>query len=276
MKILIPTDFSKFSRVAVFYAAKLAKKLDAEIILLNVVFIGGPGRSQTMIKTQEIIDYIKENSQRNFKKLLNEIRKEVGTKVKITSETIEGYPVEDVVEKFAVENKIDMIIIGTKGASGLKKVLIGSNAAAVISNSKIPVITVPEHARYNNIKHIVYASDMLALKREIKTLIAFAQLFNAAIHMVHIVSIDSKKNFDSKKIQKDLISKYGYRQIHFHISESDDVIEAIDDFLADSKADLLAMFTHKPTFFEKLFDTSITRKMAFHSWIPLLAIKKMV
>lgn len=274
MKILLPTDFSKLSKVAVLYAAKLAKKLNAEIVLIHAVFINSPPRAQAALKTNQILDAMIDNAKQDFVYLTNEVKQEAGNKIGISYKIVKGYPVEDVIETFAHNNDIDLIIMGTKGASGLIKVLIGSNATAVIGNSNIPVIAVPEHARFNNIKHIVYASDMLALNKEVKTLIQFAQLFDSFIHILHIVSSNSKKKIDKIKIQNDLISKYNYPHISVHVSLNDDIVEAIDEYIADVKADLIAMFTHKPTFFEKLFGKSVTREMAFHSWIPLLAIKK--
>lgn len=274
MKILLPTDFSKLSKVAVLYAAKLAKKLNAEIVLIHAVFINSPPRAQAALKTNQILDAMIDNAKQDFVYLTNEVKQEAGNKIGISYKIVKGYPVEDVIETFAHNNDIDLIIMGIKGASGLIKVLIGSNATAVIGNSNIPVIAVPEHARFNNIKHIVYASDMLALNKEVKTLIQFAQLFDSFIHILHIVSSNSKKKIDKIKIQNDLISKYNYPHISVHVSLNDDIVEAIDEYIADVKADLIAMFTHKPTFFEKLFGKSVTREMAFHSWIPLLAIKK--
>lgn len=274
MKILLPTDFSKLSKVAVLYAAKLAKKLNAEIVLIHAVFINSPPRAQAALKTNQILDAMIDNAKQDFVYLTNEVKQEAGNKIGISYKIVKGYPVEDVIETFAHNNDIDLIIMGTKGASGLIKVLIGSNATAVIGNSNIPVIAVPEHARFNNIKHIVYASDMLALNKEVKTLIQFAQLFDSFIHILHIVSSNSKKKIDKIKIQNDFISKYNYPHISVHVSLNDDIVEAIDEYIADVKADLIAMFTHKPTFFEKLFGKSVTREMAFHSWIPLLAIKK--
>lgn len=276
MKILLPTDFSKLSKVAVLYAAKLTKKLNAEIILLHVVFIDAPPRAQAALKTNQILDAMIDNAKLDFEYLTNEVKQEAGNKIGISYKIVKGYPVEDVIETFAHNNDIDLIIMGTKGASGLIKVLIGSNATAVIGNSNIPVIAVPEHARFNNIKHVVYASDMLALNKEVKTLIQFAQLFDSFIHILHIVSSNSKKKIDKIKIQNDLISKYNYPHISVHVLLNDDIVEAIDEYIADVKADLVAMFTHKPTFFEKLFGKSVTREMAFHSWIPLLAIKKIL
>ncbi|MDO9186780.1 MAG: universal stress protein [Bacteroidia bacterium] len=274
MKILSPTDFSKLSNIAVRYAGKLAKKLNAELILLHVVYIDAPPRAQATLKTRQILDAMADNAKQDFTQLINEIKSEAGNKINVSHHIALGYPVEDVIKTFAQHNTIDLIIMGMKGSSGLKKMLIGSTAVAVMGSSRIPVITIPEHARFNAIKSIVYPSDMHAISLEVKNLIQFAKLFNASIHILHVVSTDSKKKIDRLKIKNKLISKYNYPRISFHISVNDQVTEAIDEYAADTKADLLAMFTHKPTFFEKLFGQSITREMAFHGWIPLLAIKK--
>lgn len=274
MKILLPTDFSKLSKVAVHYAAKLARKLNAEIILLNAVFIDAPPRAQSALKTSQILDAIVENVTLDFISLIKEIKQETGSRINMSYKIIKGYPVKDVVETFASHNDIDLIIMGTKGASGLKKVLLGSNAAAVISNSSIPVITVPEHARFKHIKHIVYPFDLLAVNKEVKMLIQFVRPLDPSIHLLHVASPDSKKKIDKIRMKSDLISKNKYPKFSVYISVNEDIEEAIDEYIADVKADMLVMFTHKPTLLEKFFGKSVTREMAFHSWVPLLSIKK--
>ena len=270
MKILIPTDFSKLSLVAVNYAVKMAKKLSAEIVLLNVIFISAPPRAMVAVKVKSIEDAMFDNAKQVSIQLINELKAEHKGKLNISYEIIKGYPVEEIVESYAIHNKVDLIIMGTKGASGLAKILIGSNAASVINNSDIPVIIVPAFARFNNIKHIVYATDVLNLNKELKMIVPFAQLFDATIHILHIGSSKSKMKINTKTI----IDNIKYSKITFHVSINDDISEGIEEYIADTKADILAMFTHDLTFFEKLFEKSVTRQMALHSRIPLLTIKK--
>lgn len=272
MKILIPTDFSKLSKVAVHYAVKMTKKLDAEITLLHVVHISAPPRAMVALKTKSIEDVMVDNAKQDSVLLIKELKAENKGKLNISYEIIKGYPVEDVVESYAIHNNIDLIIMGTKGATGLAQVLIGSNAASVINNSDIPVIAVPEFVRFNNLKHIVYATDILNLSKELKMIVPLAQLFDATIHILHIVSSESKKKINAEAIVAKLKNKYP--KITFHVSINDDIMEGIDEYNADIKADMLAMFTHDLTFFEKLFGKSVTRQMAFHTWLPLLTIKK--
>lgn len=272
MKILIPTDFSKLSKVAVNYAAKIAMELDAELVLLNVLFLDAPPRASMSLKSVE--DVLKGNAEIDSVQLINELKEQHKGNLNITHKIILGNPVEDIVENYAVHNGIDLIIMGTKGATGLEKYIIGSNAAGVISNSSIPVITVPEHASFNGLKHIVYATDMWDLNIEAKALVPLAQLFNSTIHIVHIIEPNSKKNIEIKTITTDLISELNYTKIKFKVVINDDIINGIDEYIADIKADLLAMFTRELTFFEKLFGKSVTRQMAFHSWIPMISFKK--
>ncbi|MFO0479045.1 MAG: universal stress protein [Bacteroidota bacterium] len=272
MKILIPTDFSKLSKVAVNYAAKMAMEFDAELVLLNVVFLDAPPRASMSLKSVE--EVMRNNAEIDSVQLISELKVQYKGRLNITHKIIMGNLVEDIVENYAVHNSIDLIIMGTKGATGLEKYIIGSNAAGVVSNSSIPVITVPEHARFNGLKHIVYATDMWDLNIEAKALVPLAQLFNSTIHIVHIIEPNSKKNIEIKTITTDLISELNYTKIKFKVVINDDIINGIDEYIADIKADMLAMFTRELTFFEKLFGKSVTRQMAFHSWIPMISFKK--
>jgi nucleotide-binding universal stress UspA family protein len=263
MKILIPTDFSKLSKVAITYGVKIAKKLNAEIILLYVDWANA---------ARSMNDDIDAGIELQFLKLLDEIKKTNSGKLKISYKSVKSYPINEVIEHFAKQNKVNLIVMGTKGATGLNKILLGSNAAAVVSNSSIPVITVPEFARFKNIKHIVYASNIRKINSEMKTLIPFAKLFDATIHILHVIS--AEKKIEQKQIIKDLIKKFNYSKITFHISICDDIVESIDDYVADTRADIIAMFTHNVTFIEKFTGKSVTRQMAFHSKTPLLSFKR--
>ncbi len=273
MKILVPTDFSKMSNTASNYAARMANKLDAEVVLIHVVFINSPPRAQADLNVKEIEDKMEDNAKQDCIQLANELQSESGAP-KVSYKIIRGFPVEDVIENYAVHNGIDLIVMGTKGASGLTKVLIGSNAAAVVSSSSIPVIVVPEHARFNGIGKIVYASDTDNTETELNTLIAFAEHFGAAIHVVHVLPPASEQKIDVIKMEADLKEKFKNPSISIQVVLNDDILYGINEYVADEKADMIAMFTRKHSFFEKLFGKSITRQMAFHTWTPMLSIQK--
>jgi nucleotide-binding universal stress UspA family protein len=272
MTILTPTDFSKLSKVAVLYSARIAKKLKADIILLAVIDMNS--YTTTSMRWTKLEDEMISIAQEEADRFIKEIKEEIKGNVKITYRYVTGYPVEERIEEFVKQNGIDMIVMGTRGASGLKKVVMGSNATAVIDNSSVPVIAVPGQTAFKAIKEIVYASDMVNLSEEIKTIAMFASLFNANIHVLHVLPRDSAKKIDGKKTVSSLVKQTKYPNIFFHVSKSDHIAEGVDAFVAHQKADLLTMFTHKLDFYEKLFGRSVTRHLAFHVHVPLLTFNK--
>jgi len=272
MTILVPTDFSKLSKVAVLYAARIAKKLKANVIVLAVITMNTS--AATSIKWKKLQDEMIKMAKQDADRLLEEVRSQIKGKLEITYQYINGYPVEARIETYAVENSVDLIVMGTKGASGLKKVIMGSNTASVISNSSIPVIAVPGETEYKHIKKIVYASDMTNISKEIKSLARFATIFNASIRVLHIIPSNSTKKIAIKKTVADLVKQSKYSKISLKVFRSDHIADAVDLFVADQKADMLAMFTHKLVFYEKLFGKSITRQLSFHARVPLLTFNK--
>jgi nucleotide-binding universal stress UspA family protein len=268
--ILVPTDFSKPSKVAVLYAARLAQKINAEITLLAVININ--------TATDAILDWKKteqdlvDTAQQNAEQLIMEIKEEVELKIEYRS--IMGFPFEEMVEHTVINDGFDLIVMGTKGATGLKKVLIGSNAAAVVDNSSVPVLVIPPNTEWSTIKQIVYATDMDSINEEVKPIAVFASIFNAAITILHVLPEDSSKKIDGKSLAADLIKITNYKKISFHVSRNNSIADEVDTFVVDQKADMLAMVTHKLDFYEKLFGKSVTRQLAFHTRIPLLTYNR--
>lgn len=281
MKILVPCDFSKISNNAALYAAKFAKKVNAEIILFHVTYFAYSSNVLVEFKEHEIKDLRFSDASQECTLLTEEI-KSIVKGVKVSFKVVAGFPIASSIEAYAASNKVDLIVMGTKGARGLEKVLFGSNATDVINKSSIPVITVPKYARFKKLKHIVYASDTSVISEmhsRIQKLIALGQLFDATIDILHVLPQYRQNSRDNEEInlieiKNNLINEYKYKKISFHVCYNDDVIEAINDFSADRETDLLAMFTHDITFFEKVFNESVSREMAFHSLVPLLTIKK--
>lgn len=273
MTILIPTDFSKPAKVAVLYAVNLGKKLKAKIILLAVISVNTSSASS--LKWAKLTDEMIRAASEDAEQLLVEVNSQIKGKVDISYQYVNGYPVEDVVEEFALRNGVDLIVMGTKGATGLNKVLLGTNAVAVINNSSVPVIVVPGENELKTIKKIVYASDMTNVEEEIKTLAMFASIFNASIRILHVIPSNSVKKIAIKKTVATLIKEAKYSKISLHVASNDNISDAVDGFVTEQKADLLALFTHQLDFYEKLFGRSVTRQLAFHARVPMLTFNKL-
>lgn len=274
MKILVPTDFSKPASVAIRYAAEFAQHTGAELVLFHALSIEGPPHAMAAMKTNQILEAMEDGAKNDLIVKMHELRKMEGPPVNVSYKLVTGHPVQDMIGHYLQHHPVDLIVMGTKGASGMKKVLMGSNSAAVIGKIDVPVITVPEHARFKPVQHLVYASDLNDIGGEMETLIRFCRGFDASIHILHIHSTAAPVGLDREALKNELRTKYDYTKLTLDFRESENVEEAIEDFIADTHADMLAMFTHQPTFLERLFGKSVTRELAFHSMIPLLSFKK--
>lgn len=272
LKILILTDFSDLSKVAINYGLKMAGKLDAEFTILNVVRLDGVPKSH--LKLKQIERSLMSITEEEGEKLINELSKQSKIKGKIQFKAIKSHTVADTVRRFSESNKVNLIVMGSRGASKLKKVALGGTTVSVIDVCNAPVLAIPEKADYTNFKNVVYASDLKNVQKELDTIIPFARVFDSTVHMVHVVeAID--KNLDAKREEvKKMVDKADYSKIDLEVIIDDNIPEAIDKYIKNKKGDVLTTFTHELNLFEKIFARSITRKLAYQGNIPLLAFKR--
>lgn len=272
--ILVPTDFSKLSRVGLSHAIKLAKKIQARVIVITVVteVSGDPTERPDVKKYQASM---LSTAQSDGEKFLKEFKSEAA-KIDIAFKPVAGFPVVDVIEKFAVENKVDLIVMGSKGATGLKKIIMGSNASAVIDNSSVPVLVIPGEANTKAGGKLVYATDATDFQSEVKIVASFAQLLSASMEVVHVVPKGKPTDKDPSGVTtKKLKEIAAYPKMHLHVIRDKSVAAGLETFIKSQKEDfVLVTFTHKLSFNEKLFGKSVTQKLAFYNSVPLLAVNK--
>ena len=273
VNILVPTDLSELSKVAAQYAIKIANKMDGNITLLHVINIIQPTRATMRLRLkaleQELVDVAKED----LDAMVKEISKTLKTTQPVKTKIVKGASFNDTVKKEAKKLRTGLIIMGTRGASGLKKYVMGSNTASVIEISHVPVLAVPELGSFKNFRNVVYASDLTHLEKELKTLIPYLEKFDSIVHLIHVAQSLKTVSAVEKKIDA-AVQKSGYKNIIVRVMVNKNIDEAIDHYVEATKADLLTMFTHERSFYEKLFDRSITRKVAFQSKVPLLAFRQ--
>jgi nucleotide-binding universal stress UspA family protein len=145
-RILVPTDFSKFSQHALMYAAAFAEKFGAELYLLHVVqdlalFI--PDMVTVSPPLAPSVDQLTAAAGTAFDRLLKE---NPLPGITVHREVRQGTPFYEII-RYAREIDVDLIIMGTHGHSGLAHVLLGSVSEKVVRKAPCPVLTVrhPEH-----------------------------------------------------------------------------------------------------------------------------------
>lgn len=273
VNILVPTDFSNLSNVAVQYAIRIADNLGGNVTLLHIV-TPATSMKATVQKQMKLSEHtLTEVAMEKMESLLKEVSKSVRSVLPVKYKVVKGTSFHNTIRREAKRLHTGLIIMGTKGAGGLKKVVMGSNTTSVIEVSHVPVLAVPAKADFTGFRNIIYASDLKNLEKELKILVPYVERFGSVIHLLHILPNGREVEATEEKIEK-VLDKLKYKNIITLVLVDRNIESAIDQYIDVSKANLLAMFTHELSFYEKLFDRSYTRRMAFHSKVPLLAFKQ--
>jgi nucleotide-binding universal stress UspA family protein len=269
--ILVPTDFSANAKNAIDYALKLARKLGSSITIYHACQIPTSSihRPAPSIIEQEKKTIILEA--RRKLKLICEKARETGT-VCFTECSVSPVP-EGIIE-IARQTGAGLIVMGTRGASGISKWFIGSTTAEVIQNSLIPVLSVPKTASYGTIEKIVFATDYRDSDFEfISKLVQLATGFNSELSILHVQTDEGE--FRSEALFESFRDKvrglFDYNRISFHLIEKDSVVNAISSFANNQGANIISMATSRRGLFDRIFNKSNTTEMAYITKIPLLA-----
>jgi nucleotide-binding universal stress UspA family protein len=272
-KIIFPVDFSKASLNAYPYALHLAKKMDAEIITIHVY-------DEINLPYSDYHDYIMELYQiaeleqfENFKDEVPKLRaiaeKEQLGRV-IVRHVLKKGDTQNAILEAALEEKADFIVMGTKGATGLKEIFLGTLTQKIMNNSEIPVMAIPENCSYLPSKKILFLTDYnLSQLHILKKIHNLASLFNAHIDVLQVTNFDNRQDkifsAEWKKIRP-------ISDVNFYLLNSNDVEGTIFEFIELHKINWVAFSTHHYSFLEKLFRSSLSKSLAFHSEIPILSI----
>ena len=200
MKFLVPTDYSVHAKNAAEYAAALAQATNSDLLFLHVITppVFGVHR-QSYLYTEEI-SRLSEEAEKNLKAMSDKFQP-AHKRVTFDYLVSAGETVDEII-KTAVEKKTDIIIMGTRGAGGLKKIFFGSNTASVIEKSELPVLAVPEKASFTPANKIVFATDFYDSDLEsLRQLSSIASAFNGEIIIIHIVDSDEKIESEHDLIQ---------------------------------------------------------------------------
>ena len=272
-KILFPTDFSKTANNAFIYALKMAKFIEAELIVLHVYelpIVSYEGYSSYISEVYETIELSKFE---NFKDYIPELRKIAEEnqleEVKMSHVMEEGDLILTI-KKLVKTEKISLIIMGTKGASGLKEVFVGTNAGALIKKVPITTLIVPAKAKFEPIKTIGFTTRFRSKDRTaLKQVLDFAKMMDAKVKCLYVKTFDSEVKESRINKWRDDFKK---EPVKFFVIPNEDVKQTIFDFMTSQNIDMMAMLTYKRHFLEGLFDQSLTKKLSYHSEIPLFAL----
>ncbi|MFC4633134.1 universal stress protein [Dokdonia ponticola] len=278
--ILIPTDFSENATNAFQYAVQLMKKERCRFHLLNTY-------SPVSLYTSTIYEYhtslqvdlgelYKKTSEAKLEKTIQKIKKMFPNDLH-TFETIASCNL--LVEEIAECVKtcaIDLIVMGTQGASGLKEIFIGSQTLHAIKKATVPIICVPSMYTYKAPKDIVFATDY-ELSMNNKGISIVKDICNWHTSRLIFLNAYYGVPLDQRQIEvRDALDKFFKENAHqFQISDGMDVLEAIEDFQSKHRIDLLVMIHNRHSIFENLLFVPVINKIVHHTKTPFLVIPSM-
>ncbi|TDU43765.1 nucleotide-binding universal stress UspA family protein [Gelidibacter sediminis] len=271
-KILVPTDFSEQAENALKVAAQLARKHDSKIYLLHMLEL--PLQEVDMMNAASPIPeamFFMKLAQQKFEDLL-------------ARDYLNGLMVHDIVKNYPSfssiidtchEYNVDLIVMGSHGATGLKEMFIGSNTEKVVRTSDIPVLVIKnEHANFK-VDRFVFASDFNKDNRETyKQATEVAKIFNAKMYLVMVNTANSFiSTSEARKRINAFIKDSEFENYSTHIYNDDSVEQGILNFSKDIDADLIGISTHGRQGIAHFFNGSISEDLVNHSKRPVMTFK---
>ena len=271
-KFLVPTDFSDTAKNAARYAVQLANDVaNATVVLYNAFDAVSTGSDGTTVFSDE--DARKSISNSALTAMKAELAEFAGgTEIAVLAE--EGDLIDNL-QKLVHHHTVDLIIMGMNGATKLEEIFIGSTTLSVISHRIAPVLIIPPDATYRPIKNVVFASDFKDVdqttpKKELRN---FLSMVRPKLHVVNVDEDHYVELTEHYKEQKGKLNSIldGFDPEYAFIRMYD-FVESINLFAEDRNAEVIITVPRKHSFLEGIFKTSHTRKLAYHTHIPILAL----
>jgi len=265
-KILVPTDFSPVAENALNYAIEIAARFSSEILLYHVYSF------------HRRVDY-----DRNFSEDEQPYVKNLENKMKIAKSQAtdkadkKGVSIQTIVEEnnvlYLFRNKVekhnvDLVVMGTKGQTGMDRVIFGSVAVTALESATAPVLVVPPEYHFSKIERVALATDLNGVSKIVLSILEeFILKFSSNLTVLSILSEGSERILEKEELKFD-----GIETQYEEVEMSTGINESINDFVEAHSFDLICMIRRDKGFLESIFKKSITKAQVYQTKIPLLVL----
>lgn len=276
IQVLIPTDFSDHAYNALSYAHMLFQEVETEFTLYHAYeasalqLVG----NKSPVRLGTIYDSLEKEAIKKLEDLKGKIsaRNDI-SKHTYKIETYEGHLREGVgnLEKGAY----DFIVMGSKGATGLKEIFVGSVTQSIVSlHQEIPLLIIPEKAFFRVPDNIGFATNYSRnyQKEELQPLLTLVNLWDSTVRMVEVYDEPGLNPNQKEHLMQleSLLMEINYR---FHVvPEFSSIENCINVFNNELDIDLMVLIDYPKNIFERLVRESVVKKMAFHTTLPFLIL----
>ncbi len=281
IKILVPVTFTDYSVNALTYALTLAGKFPSNVTILHCF-----SEYEDILEDSELKEPATEENVRKHEdeardrladlcqSTINKMSSLQGDNIDLQNRFEFGYP-EDIIPDVCRKMEPDVVIMGTKSKGETIKELLGSITSDVMKRADCPVLAVPSSSSIDleKLSKILFITDFSENDYiSMHKLIRLISPFQTQIHAVRFLSHDPAKGEVEKMEQFKSYCDTTYRnyQLKFSYEQSDQFISSLEEYVEQNKIDLIAMTRRKRNMIAKLFTPEITRKILFHTDVPLL------
>jgi nucleotide-binding universal stress UspA family protein len=268
--ILVPTDFSDYSKKSFEQALVIASETGASVTLLHC--IEPPYDFASTVEST--LEQMKRGANRRLNDMYQHMLKDDRfTNVQGNTMLATGLTKATVME-IVKSRDIDLIVMGSMGVSALRKRLFGSTSTDIALRSPVPVIIVPESEVETGFDQILFATDYRPHDIEsLKYVSNIAELFNSTIHIVHISdqeSFDSDLRFRGfRELAKEEISA---AKLNFDIYFDGNPFNGLSRYIQNNDIGMLVMTRYKKSIMKALFEKNHTKEMGYYTTIPIMVI----
>lgn len=264
MKIILPLDFSENSRKALEFAIFLADKKHASITLVHVIELIYDFASQAAI----VLDTMHNDAEAVMKKTIEDHQ---STGIQFDYVIKEG-TASITIARIAEELKATLIVMGTQGASGIRKTLVGSTTVNTIKEAKVPVLVVPAESHVAQIKKVTLALEFANHEAEfIDWVVMMSEKWGLGLEFIHVQSGSGfKENLSVLGLESYLVKKYPKLPVRIHTYYAPTATEGLDQFLEEHENGILVMCHQHKNLWDQVLSKSQSIKMAYHTHVPLL------
>jgi nucleotide-binding universal stress UspA family protein len=270
--IIATTDYTRESRTAVNYAARLAMIMKAELLLLHATYI--PVVSDSFIDISSTLDEIADNDKERMTELVKHVSSKMGPALKIRGNSEIGLTGE-LLKEYISKDPETIVVMGMKHVDKFSEVVFGSTATNLAGELPCPILVIPPDARFRPWKKIAFAFDQkeIPVHTGLKLLKQMSEKFAPKVHYVHVMDTpySAKELGTIKHVQNMLGSE---SQVHFLTDIPGETTEVLNDWVRRFKSNLVVMVARKHNIFWKLIYPSHTLQLAFKSSVPVLIISE--
>jgi nucleotide-binding universal stress UspA family protein len=267
-KILVPCDFSEPAVEAFQFAIDLASQSGGKVIVLTVVDVpvvvyGASVDMPAYDFNPSLYKELEEAAKKNYDKMVKKFAKGF---TQLSFAVTQG-PTSAMINDFLNKKNIDLVVMGTHGATGLKEFFVGSNTEKIVRFSKVPVFAIRKAVPVSSIRNIVFPTSLQLDQTDfVKKLKVLQSFFNATLHILYV---NTPANFIRDNELKDFSEHYKFTNFTLNLRADHYEAEGITSFVNDIKADMLAMGTHGRKGLAHFVSGSVTEDVVNHVKCPV-------